>query len=122
MDLAATVADPQRVTPLRSVGGTTTSSKREAARLHERLTRVQAAYRRVLATKRELEEQVSFLTGVADDAETRRLVAETPLAEREWRQAKTDLERHRVLLRESRTELEQLAAQRDQLLDRLLDT
>lgn len=76
----------------------------------------------MLATKRELEEQVSFLTGVADDAETRRLVAETPLAEREWRQAKTDLERHRVLLRESRTELEQLAAQRDQLLDRLLDT
>lgn len=83
---------------------------------------MQAEYKRVTATQRELEQQVLFLTSVADDAETRRLVAETPLADREWRAAKTDLERHRTLLEESRTKAEQLAAQRDALLDRLLDT
>ncbi len=89
--------------------------------MQERLTKVQADYKRVLATQRELEEQVFFLTGVAEEAETRKLVAETPLADREWRAARTDLERHRVLLEESRAEAERLQRQRDDLLDRLLD-
>lgn len=100
--------------------GTPTRSQRDAARLHERLTKVQAEYKRVTATQRELEEQVVFLTGVADDAETRRLVAETPIADREWRAAKQDLERHRKLLHEAQDKAMELAETRDELLDRLL--
>lgn len=98
-----------------------TRSSREATRLHERLTKVQAEYRRVSATQRELEQQVTFLMGVADDAETRRLVAETPLADREWQAAQTDLVRHRTLLDEARERAEALARKRDELLDRLLE-
>ncbi len=98
-----------------------TSSKRATARVQERLTKVQAECKRQLATQRELEEQVFFLTGVADEAETRKLMAETALADREWRAARQDLERHRVLLEETRTRLAELNERRDTLLDRLLE-
>lgn len=51
----------------------------------------------------------------------RRLVAQTPLADREWREARTDHERHARLLEETLAEVAELAAERDRLLDRLLD-
>lgn len=51
----------------------------------------------------------------------RKLVAQTPLADREWRVARTDLERHERLLVEAQAEVEELARERDRLLDRLLD-
>ncbi len=58
---------------------------------------------------------------VVDEAETRKLVAQTPLADRAWRAAHTDLERHARLLGEARAEVEELARERDRLLDRLLE-
>ncbi len=68
-----------------------------------------------------LTEQVAYLAEVADEAETRKLVAQTPLADREWREAKQDLDRHAAQLDEARTALAGLGAERDGLLDRLID-
>jgi chromosome segregation ATPase len=89
--------------------------------VHERLTRIQDELRRVRATERVLAEQVAYLDEVAADAETRKLVAQTPLADREWREARTDLDRHRASLDHTRREVADLLAQRDRLLDRLVD-
>jgi hypothetical protein len=82
---------------------------------------VQEALKRVRANERVLAEQVAYLDEVAADAETRKLVAQTPLADREWREARTDRDRHARLLEEARSETSELLAERDRLLDRLLD-
>jgi chromosome segregation ATPase len=87
--------------------------------VRERLTRIQEQLRRIRANERVLAEQVDHLGDVAGDAETRRLVAETPLADREWREARTDLDRHTALLDEARREVTALLTERDRLLDRL---
>jgi hypothetical protein len=68
-----------------------------------------------------LVEQVTYLDEVAADAETRKLVAQTPLADREWRDARTDLDRHTALLDETRREAAELLAEQDRLLDRLFE-
>jgi hypothetical protein len=92
--------------------------------VRERLVRVQEQLRLTRANERVLVEQVTYLDEVASDAETRKLVAETPLADREWREARTDLDRHTALLDEARREVTDLLTERDRLLDRLseLDT
>ena len=65
------------------------------------------------------EEQLNQFTEEADDARLRALVSETPLAEREHRQAG----RHADALRHHRDEvvsrIEKLEADQDDLLDRL---
>jgi hypothetical protein len=68
-----------------------------------------------------LDEQVAYLGEVADDAETRRLVAQTPLADREWRDAQADHERHTRLREEALDTIDALTQERDRLLDRLLE-
>jgi len=75
----------------------------------------------VRATQRVLTEQVSYLADVTDDAETRKLVSQTPLADRAWQQARIDRDRHARLLDEARQEANGLEAERDRLLDRLFD-
>jgi hypothetical protein len=87
--------------------------------VHDRLTRIQEQLRRIRANERVLSEQVTYLGEVAEDAETRKLVAQTPLADREWRDARTDLDRHSALLDEAHQETADLLAERDRLLDRL---
>jgi hypothetical protein len=66
-------------------------------------------------------EQVAYLDEIAADAETRKLVAQTPLADREWRDARTDLDRHTALLDETRREAAALLAEQDRLLERLFE-
>jgi hypothetical protein len=68
-----------------------------------------------------LVEQVAYLDEMAADAETRKLVAQTPLADREWREARTDLDRHTALLDETRREAAELLAEQDRLLERLFE-
>ncbi len=102
------------------MGGPTTS-QREAARLRDRLTRVQDALRRERANERVLAEQVDYLRELADNAETRKLVSQTPLADREWRTAATDLDRHHGQLQETRARIAELGEQRDRHLDRLFE-
>lgn len=113
--------DGQQTRAPATARGSATGSSRDAAKVHERLSDVQQRLRRARAKERVLNEQVAYLGEVADDAETRKLVAQTPLADREWRVARTDLERHARLLEEARTEIEEFARERDRLLDRLLD-
>ncbi len=102
-------------------GGTTTATARDASKVRERLATVHDRLRRARANLRVLEEQVAHLRQVADEAETRKVVAQTPLADREWREARTDLERHARLMQEARDEATELEHERDRLLDRLLD-
>ena len=68
-----------------------------------------------------LAEQVAYLAEEADDAETRKLVSQTPLADRAWQEARTNLDRHAAQLAEAREEAAALASERDQLLDQLLE-
>lgn len=89
--------------------------------MQERLARVSDALKRARASERVLQEQVSYLDEVADDAETRKLLAQNPLADREARLARSDRDRHAAQLDDSRTEIDRLLAERDRLLDRLLD-
>lgn len=106
---------------MRPDGRTATRATSEAEKLQERLLHVQEKLRRRRANLRVLEEQVAHLGDIADDAETRRIVAQTPLADREWREAETDRARHARVRDEAREELEELGRERDRLLDRLLD-
>lgn len=65
------------------------------------------------------EEQLAHLSDTADDARLRSLVSETPLAEREHRDAQRHAEamaRHRG---EVEGEIERLERRQDELLDRL---
>ena len=101
--------------------GKSTNATREATKVRERLSRIQDALKRVRASERVLAEQVAYLDEVAADAETRKLVAQTPLADREWQEARTDRDRHAALLEEARGEASELLAERDRLLDRLFD-
>ena len=89
--------------------------------MHGRLNELQDRLRRARAEQRVLEEQVGYLAEVEGDAETRKLVAQTPLADREWREARTDLDRHARSLQEKRDEVTNLELERDRLLDQLLD-
>ena len=78
---------------------------------------------RVTRAKEELriiEEQLVFQTGVVDEAHARMLVAETPLADREFRIARDD---HARLLRQRdkvSAEIEELHREQDRVLDRML--
>lgn len=67
-----------------------------------------------------IEEQLAVFVDDADDARIRSLVAETPIADREWQLASRHaeaMERGRQSARERVAELERL---RDELLDKLV--
>lgn len=88
--------------------------------LHQRLGDVRAEVMRARETLRILDEQVAFQEGVADDAVTRAVVAGTPLADRERREASDDLRRLRRQRDETRERVAALVAEQDELLERLL--
>src|SRR5947207_1643819 len=65
------------------------------------------------------DEQFAHLADAADDARLRALVSETPVADREHREAQkhaTAMDRHRT---EVRARIEQLERRQDELLDQL---
>jgi chromosome segregation ATPase len=101
--------------------GSTTARTPRTERVRERLARIQEDLRRARAAERVLLEQVHYLDGLADDAETRRLTAETPLADRDWRDARTDLVRHTASLEDARRRVADLLAEQDDLLERLFE-
>ena len=68
-----------------------------------------------------LEEQSQYVAEVADDARIRAIVSETPLADREEREAREDAERMRRSLDDARARLAALRAEQDTLLERLLE-
>ncbi|MGZ4143297.1 MAG: hypothetical protein ACXVQY_12385 [Actinomycetota bacterium] len=68
-----------------------------------------------------LEEQIAFQTEVADDARIRALVSETPLADRESQVATGDLARLMRVRADTLKKVEQLRADQDGLLERMLE-
>jgi hypothetical protein len=67
-----------------------------------------------------LDEQILFQSDVFEEAKTRMLVAETPLADREYRIARDDLRRMESERARIRDSISELQAEQDRLLDRLL--
>jgi predicted nucleic acid-binding Zn-ribbon protein len=68
-----------------------------------------------------LEEQIAFQTEIADDARIRALVSETPIADRDAQVASGDLARIMHSRADALKRLEQLRADQDGLLERMLD-
>jgi hypothetical protein len=66
-------------------------------------------------------EQVAFQSGVADDARVRMVVSGTPLADREFREARDDLERLRRHEERTKALIAELTEERDRLLERLFE-
>jgi chromosome segregation ATPase len=85
----------------------------------ERLTALTAEINDARKAVRILEEQLAFQLDVAEDARLRALVSETPLADREYRIARDDLERLKRSRDDEARRLRELEEERDQLLDRL---
>lgn len=67
-----------------------------------------------------IEEQLAFQQDVSEDARIRALVSETPLADREAREAADDLRRLERSREEARARLGDLRAEQDTLLERML--
>jgi hypothetical protein len=93
---------------------------RLSGNLEKRLAQVRDEIRHLRESVRVLDEQVAFQQSVADDAETRAVVAQTPLADRERHEALRDLDRLRRQRREAADRVAELTAEQDELLDRLL--
>jgi predicted nucleic acid-binding Zn-ribbon protein len=68
-----------------------------------------------------LEEQIAFQTEIADDARIRALVSETPIADRDAQVASGDLARIMRSRADALKRLEQLRADQDGLLERMLN-
>ena len=88
-------------------------------RLEQRLANVGERLQKARRDLQITEEQLAFQSGVADEAQTKRLVAGTPLADREWREARDDLARLARQRDEARSAVEELVREQDRLLDRL---
>ena len=88
--------------------------EKSLADVNGRLTRAREELRIV-------EEQLLYQMDVVEDARTRMLVAETPLADREFRIARDDLERLARQRREAAGAIEELRREQDRLLDRMLN-
>ena len=89
--------------------------------LEKRLSDARQELVRAREALRIVDEQVAFQQGVADETETAAVVAETPLADRERRDAAGDLQRLRRQQNELRDRVAALAAEQDELLDQLLE-
>lgn len=86
---------------------------RSLAALNERIAHAREQLRIV-------EEQILFQMDVVEDAKTRAVVSETPLAERDHHEARSDYDR---LIKERERidrEIADLKAEQDRLLDRML--
>lgn len=88
-------------------------------RIDDRLRAVSAEIKSLLTEAAILDEQVAFQAEVAEDARIRALVSETPLADREAREARQDLERITRSRDEARERLERLRGEQDRLLEQL---
>ena len=83
------------------------------AEIGDRLTKAQEELRIA-------EEQLVYQADVAEEAKTRALVSETPLADREYQEAKADHERMVRIRDAARREVADLKAEQDKVLDRML--
>lgn len=89
--------------------------------VNERLASLSAEIAEEQIHLRILDEQLAFQSEVADDARIRALVSETPLADRESHIASDDLRRLERSRDEARRRLDDLRAEQDSLLERMLE-
>ena len=87
--------------------------------LTKRLEEIRDELARSREALRIADEQVAFQQGVTDDAKTSALVEESPLAQREHREADSDLQRLRRERDELRTSIAALTAEQDELLEQM---
>lgn len=69
-----------------------------------------------------IEEQIVFQMDVVEEAKTRMLVSETPLADREYRVARDDYQRMTKQREVIAAGIAELQREQDKLLDRMLGT
>ena len=89
--------------------------------LTDRLSALSEEISEQLTQLRILDEQVTFQSDVAEEARIRALVSETPLADREAREAADDLRRLTRSREDVQTRVDELRAEQDSLLERMLD-
>jgi flagellar biosynthesis chaperone FliJ len=89
--------------------------------LERRLTDVGDRLKHVRADLRVADEQLAQLADEADEARLRALVSETPLAEKEHREASKHAEAMRRHRDQLVAEIKHLEQTQDQLLDRLVE-
>lgn len=87
--------------------------------LERRLTETREEIARLREALRVLDEQVAFQRDVAAEAVTRAVVASTPLADRDRREAERDLHRLERERDDTSARVAALAEEQDHLLDRL---
>jgi hypothetical protein len=88
--------------------------------IHRTLTDLGDSLTKAREDLRIIEEQLLYQTDVVEEAKTRMLVSETPVADREFRIARDDYERL-VRQRERAHEvIAELRSEQDRLLDRML--
>jgi len=87
--------------------------------VERRLTEVSTRLKSLREDLRVAEEQVSQLAAEADDARLRALVSETPLADREHREAERHASRMQSHIEAVRSEIGRLETQQDELLDQM---
>ena len=87
------------------------------AHLTRRLSAITEEMARLRTELSILREQLAFQAGVVDEARVRSLVAETPVADREYRVAEGDHRRIERATLEAERSLAELTAERDRLLD-----
>jgi hypothetical protein len=86
----------------------------------QRLRALSAEIAELQTEIRILDEQIEFQSSVTEDARIRALVSETPLADREAQVADGDLARIIRSKEEAMKRLEQLRAEQDGLLERMV--
>ena len=89
--------------------------QKSLAQLGDRLTRARADLRIV-------EEQILFQMDVVEETKTRMLVAETPIADREYRIANDDYQRMQKERERVVGQIAELQKEQDKLLDLMLAT
>jgi hypothetical protein len=67
-----------------------------------------------------VDEQLVFQNDVVEEAKTRMLVSETPLADRAFREARDDQKKLEAQQQRAQREIEELRQEQDRLLDQML--
>lgn len=88
--------------------------------VQRRLEGIRTETARLREQVRVLDEQLAYLSGVAEEARTRALVSATPLADRERHAAEEDVRRTRAERDDLAQRLDELEAEQDRLLEQLL--
>ena len=89
-------------------------------RIHKSLSDLSDELTRAREDLRIVEEQLLFQTDVVEEAKTRMLVSETPLADREFRIARDDFDRMEREREKLIAVIGELRVEQDRLLDRML--